>query len=77
MTLKCPGDAVLTAVVDKEGVGTWINIPVKQLIAQGLYLGLIESAADQRLPTPLTKAPEKYIDPQASKDRKGIVVRNA
>ena len=46
--LKSSGDGVLTAVVDKEGVNTWINIPVKQLNAQGLYLGLIESAADLR-----------------------------
>ena len=45
--LKSSGDAVLTAVIDKEGVSTWINIPVEKLIAQGLYLGLIESAADQ------------------------------
>lgn len=47
--LKSSGDAVLTAVVDKEGVNTWINIPVKQLITQGLHLGLIESALDQTL----------------------------
>jgi len=45
--LKSSGDAVLTAVIDKEGVSTWINIPVEKLIAQGLHLGLIESAADQ------------------------------
>ena len=47
--LKSSGDAVLTAVIDKEGVSTWINIPVEKLIAQGLYLGLIESAAAQTI----------------------------
>ena len=45
--LKSSSDAALTAVIDKEGVNTWINIPVEKLIVQGLYLGLIESAADQ------------------------------
>lgn len=47
--LKSSGDAVLTAVIDKEGVSTWIYILVEKLIAQGLYLGLIESAAAQTI----------------------------
>lgn len=45
--LKSSTDSALGVVADAEGLSTWINIPVQLLTSQGLYLGLIESAAKQ------------------------------
>ena len=42
--LKSSTDTVLGAEANTEGVNTWINIPMRLLTAEGLYLGLIESA---------------------------------
>ena len=45
--LKSSTDTVLGVAADAEGVNTWINFPLGLLTAQGLFLGLIESAAKQ------------------------------
>ena len=45
--LKGSTDSALGVVAVAEGLSTWINIPVRLLTSQGLYLGLIESAAKQ------------------------------
>ena len=42
--LKSSTDTVLGAEANTEGVNTWINIPMRLLTAEGLYLSLIESA---------------------------------